>query len=151
MPGSTQADPWLAASNKRSANLGAGVGEGLLCWLSQLKTVSPRMSRSAESRALASLSANSHLSGPQVCLQELNLNTSGAVSCPLMGFFLAHQGRFHKQPGMALPGQLMGDKASRTLVCCYHGNVAFQTLQATFLASAAVNDSDGEGPLLFLQ
>nr|XP_031536979.1 secretion-regulating guanine nucleotide exchange factor isoform X5 [Vicugna pacos] len=38
---------------------------------------------------------------------------------------LAVMGRFHQQPGMALPGQLIGDKASQTLVCRYHGNMAF--------------------------
>ena len=35
------AELWLVASNKRSGNLGAGVGKDLLCWLSQLKTILP--------------------------------------------------------------------------------------------------------------
>nr|XP_031315790.1 secretion-regulating guanine nucleotide exchange factor isoform X9 [Camelus dromedarius] len=38
---------------------------------------------------------------------------------------LAVMGRSHQQPGLALPGQLIGDKASQTLVCRYHGNMAF--------------------------
>lgn len=51
---------------------------------------------------------------------------------------------------MALPGQLIRDKASELWSAVTVATWQFQTLQATLLASAAVKDSDGEGPLFLL-
>lgn len=61
------------------------------------------------------------------------------------GFFLVHQGRFHQHPGMALQTEHLKLWSAVTMATWH-----FQTLQATLLASAAVKDSGGEGPLLFL-
>lgn len=85
-----------------------------------------------------------------MCLQELNLSTSGAVSCPLMDFFWfikedsASTLAWHCQSSSLETEHL--ELWSAVTMATWH----FQTLQATLLASAAVKDSGGEGPLLFL-
>lgn len=117
---------------------------------SHLKPCYPPSKPQCREPGLASLSAKGLSEWPTSVFAGAKPRHHRAVSCPLMDFFLVHQGRFHQQPGMALPGQLIRDKASKPWSAVTMATWQFQALQATLLASAAVKNSDGEGPLLLL-
>ena len=83
------------------------------------------MSHSAESQDQASFSAKGLGERPTSVFAGAKPQHQWSSFLSINGFFLVHQGRFRQHPGMALPEQLTGDRASRTLVCRYHGNMAF--------------------------
>lgn len=116
---------------------------------SRLKPCYPPSEPQCREPGLASLSAKGLSEWPTSVFAGAKSQRHGAVSCPLRDFFLVHQ----KIPPAAwhgMPGQLIRDKASKPWSAVTMATWQFQALQATLLASAAVKNSDGEGPLLLL-
>lgn len=95
------------------------------------------------------------MSSPQ-CVQKLNLSVNAKQFLDhvvLVGFPPSLLWLVKKDSTRSLAWHCQGNPSgmkhpepwSAVTMATWH----FQTLQATLLASAAVNDSDGKGPLLF--